>query len=70
VTDVDLPLATTIANLQMNRPTLVLEPPPSVAACARGQEAHAEARRILGEAGLDREVGASDRETPASDCLR
>jgi hypothetical protein len=35
----------------MNRPAIAIEPPPSLAACERCQEAYAEARRIIEEAG-------------------
>jgi hypothetical protein len=45
VTDVDLLLAATIASVRMNRQTVVFEPPASLAACERCEEAYAEARR-------------------------
>jgi hypothetical protein len=51
VKDVDLLLAATIANVRMNRPTSVFEPPASLAACARCQEAYAEARKVIEDAG-------------------
>jgi hypothetical protein len=51
VTDVDLLLAATIASVRMNRPTSVFEPPTSLAACARCQEAYAEARKVIEDAG-------------------
>jgi hypothetical protein len=51
VTDVDLLLAHTIASVRMNQRTIVFEPPPALAACERGQEAYAEARRTIEEAG-------------------
>jgi hypothetical protein len=51
VTDVDLLLAATIANVRMNRPAIVFEPPPSLAACLRCQEAYAETRRVIERAG-------------------
>lgn len=51
VTDVDLLLAATIANVRMNRPAIVFDPPASLASCARRQEAYAEARTIIEKAG-------------------
>jgi hypothetical protein len=51
VTDVDLLLAATIASVRMGRQTVVFEPPASLAACERCQEAYAEARRVIEEAG-------------------
>ena len=51
VTDVELLLAATIADVRMNRPTMVFDPPVFLAACARCQEAYAEARRTIDEAG-------------------
>jgi len=51
VRDVDLLLAATIASVRMNRPTSVFEPPASLAACPRCQEAYAEARRTIEDAG-------------------
>jgi hypothetical protein len=51
VADVDLLLAATIASVRMNRPAVVIEPPPSLAACERCQEAYAEARRTIEDAG-------------------
>jgi hypothetical protein len=51
VTDIDLLLAATIASVRMNRPAVVIEPPPSLAACERCQEAYAEARRVIEQAG-------------------
>lgn len=51
VTDVDLLLADTIACLRTNQRTIVFEPPSSLAACARCQEAYAEARRTIEQAG-------------------
>jgi hypothetical protein len=39
MTDVELLLAATIASVRMNRPTSVCEPPASLAACARCQQA-------------------------------
>jgi hypothetical protein len=50
VTDVDLLLAATVASVRMNRPTIVFEPA-SLGACARNQEAYAEARRTIERAG-------------------
>jgi hypothetical protein len=35
----------------MNRPAIVFEPPPSLADCERCQEAYAEARRSIEQAG-------------------
>jgi hypothetical protein len=35
----------------MNRPAIVIEPPPSLAVCERCQKAYAEARRIIEQAG-------------------
>jgi hypothetical protein len=51
VRDVDLLLAATIASVRMNRPASVFEPPVSLAACARCQEAYAEARKVIEDAG-------------------
>ena len=51
VTDVDLLLAATISSVRMNRPATVFEPPASVAACAQCQEAYAEARKVIEDAG-------------------
>jgi hypothetical protein len=51
VADVELLLAATIASVRMNRPTSVFEPPASLAACARCQEAYAEARKVIEDAG-------------------
>jgi hypothetical protein len=51
VRDVDLLLAATIASVRRNRPTSVFEPPASLAACARCQEAYAEARKVIEDAG-------------------
>jgi hypothetical protein len=51
VRDVDLLLAATIASVRMNRPTSVFEPPASLGACARCQEAYAEARKVIEDAG-------------------
>jgi hypothetical protein len=51
VTDVELLLTATIANVRMNRPAIVFEPPASVAACERCQEASAEARGVIEQAG-------------------
>jgi hypothetical protein len=56
VKDVDLLLAAAIASVRMTRQTSVFEPPASLAACARCQEAHAEARKVIEDAGRDREV--------------
>jgi hypothetical protein len=50
VTDVDLLLAATVASVRMNRPTIVFETA-SLGACARNQEAYAEARRTIERAG-------------------
>jgi hypothetical protein len=47
VIDVDLLLAATIANVRMNRPASLFEPPAALAACGRCQEAYAEARRVI-----------------------
>ena len=49
--DVDLLLAATITAVRMNRPLIVFEPPPSLATCGRCQEAYAEARRVIEQAG-------------------
>jgi hypothetical protein len=43
--------AATIASVRMNRPAIVFEPPPFLVACERCQEAYAEARRTIEEAG-------------------
>jgi hypothetical protein len=51
VTDIDLLLAHTIASVRMNRPAIVFEPPPSLVACERCQEAYAQARKVIEEAG-------------------
>jgi hypothetical protein len=51
VKDVDLLLAATIASVRMNRPTVVFEPPASLAACDRCHAAYEEARRIIEGAG-------------------
>jgi hypothetical protein len=51
VTDVELLLAATIASVRMNRPAIVFEPPPSLVACERCQQAYAEARRTIEQAG-------------------
>jgi hypothetical protein len=51
VRDVDLLLAATIASVRMNRPTSVFEPPASLAACERCQEAYAQARKVVEQAG-------------------
>jgi ribosomal protein L31 len=51
VRDVDLLLAATIASVRMNRPTVVFEPPASLAACDRCHAAYEEARRIIEGAG-------------------
>jgi hypothetical protein len=51
VTDLDLLLAHTIASVRLNQRIIVFDPPASVAACERCQEAYAEARRIIEEAG-------------------
>jgi hypothetical protein len=51
VKDVDLLLAATIASVRMNRPASVFEPPASLEACARCQEAYAEARKVIEDAG-------------------
>jgi hypothetical protein len=51
VKDVDLLLAATIASVQMNQLMIVFEPPAWLAACARCQEAYAEARKVIEEAG-------------------
>jgi hypothetical protein len=37
--------------MRMNRPSSVFEPPASLAACARCQEAYAEARKVIEDAG-------------------
>ena len=50
VSDVDLLLAATISNV-MNRPAVVFEPPASLATCARCQEAYAQARKLIEDAG-------------------
>jgi hypothetical protein len=47
----DLLLAATIASVRMNPPTSVFELPTSLAACARCQEAYAEARKVIEDAG-------------------
>jgi hypothetical protein len=54
VTDVDLLLAARIASARMNKPTIVFEPPSSLAACERCQEAYAEARKTIERAGCRR----------------
>jgi hypothetical protein len=51
VTDVDLLLAATVASVRMNRPAIVFEPPASLAVCERCQEAYAQARRVIEQAG-------------------
>jgi hypothetical protein len=51
VTDVDLLLAATIASVRVNRPSILFEPPASLAACEKCQAAYAEAKRIIDEAG-------------------
>jgi hypothetical protein len=51
VKDVELLLAATISSVRMNRPAVVFEPPASLAACARCQEAYAEARSVIDQAG-------------------
>jgi hypothetical protein len=51
VRDVDLLLAATIASVRMNRPAVVIEPPPSLAACERCREAYARARKGIEDAG-------------------
>jgi hypothetical protein len=51
VGDVDLLLAATVASVRMNRPAIVIEPPPSLAACERCREAYAQARRTIELAG-------------------
>jgi hypothetical protein len=51
VRDVDLLLAATIASVRMNRPAVVIEPPPSLAACERCREAYARARKVIEDAG-------------------
>jgi hypothetical protein len=51
VTDVDLLLAATVASVRMNRPAIVFEPPASPAVCKRCQEAYAQARRVIEQAG-------------------
>jgi hypothetical protein len=51
VTDIDLLLAHTIASVRMNRSAIVFEPPPSLVACERCQEAYAQARKVIEEAG-------------------
>jgi hypothetical protein len=51
VTEVDLLLAATIANVRMNQRQIVFEPPASLAECPQCQEVYAEARRIIEEAG-------------------
>src|SRR5881397_2007158 len=51
VTDLDLLLAHTIASVRLNQRTIVFEPPASLVACERCQEAYAEARRAIEEAG-------------------
>jgi hypothetical protein len=51
VTDVELLLAATIASVRMNRPAIVFEPPPFLVACERCEEAYAEARKVIEDAG-------------------
>jgi hypothetical protein len=51
VTDVDLLLAHTIASVRMNQPMIVFEPSAWLAACERCQEAYAEARSVIEQAG-------------------
>jgi hypothetical protein len=41
----------TIASVRMNQPTIVFEPPAWLAACERCQEAYAQARRTIEQAG-------------------
>jgi hypothetical protein len=51
VKDVELLLAATISSVRMNRPAAVFEPPASVATCARCQEAYAQTRKVIEDAG-------------------
>jgi hypothetical protein len=51
VTDVDLLLADTIASVRTNQRTIVFEPPSSLAACVRCQQAYAQARKTIEQAG-------------------
>ena len=51
VTDVDLLLAHTIASVRLNQRTIVFELPASLARCERCQDAYAEARSAIEEAG-------------------
>jgi hypothetical protein len=51
VTDVDLLLAATIASVRLNQRLIVFETPAWLAACERCQEAYAEARRTIEQAG-------------------
>jgi hypothetical protein len=50
-TDVDLLLADTAASVRMNRPLVVFVPPASLTACRRCQEAYAQARKVIEDAG-------------------
>ena len=51
MTDVELLLADTIASVRTNERMIVFQPVASVAVCTRCQEAYAEARRVIEEAG-------------------
>jgi hypothetical protein len=51
MTDVQLLLADTIASVRMGQRVLVYEPPSSLAACARCQEAYTQARKVIEDAG-------------------
>jgi hypothetical protein len=51
VTDVDLHLAATISSVRMNRRAVVFEPPASLAACVQCQDAYAQARKVIEDAG-------------------
>jgi hypothetical protein len=51
VTDLDLLLAHMIASVRLNQRMIVFDPPASVAACERCQEAYAQARKVIEEAG-------------------
>jgi hypothetical protein len=51
MSDVELLLADTIASVRMNRRLLVCEPPSSLMACTRCQEAYDQARKVIEQAG-------------------
>jgi hypothetical protein len=51
MSDVELLLADTIASVRMNERMIVFQPVGLLAACTRCQEAYAEARRVIQQAG-------------------